>query len=60
MNILVTVGIASTINFANTHSMPAAGVSGNRTKKKKTKRPESTISSISYSRPIAFSNDPGV
>ena len=37
MNILVTVGIASTKNFANTHSMPAAAVSGNRKKKEKNK-----------------------
>jgi len=37
MNILVTVGIASTKNFENTQSMPEETVAGNKKKKEKNK-----------------------
>jgi hypothetical protein len=47
-----------TINVTKTHPMPVPGVPGNRKRKK---GPETSISSISYSRLIAFFFiDPGV
>jgi len=47
-----------TITVTKTHPMPVPGVPGNRKRKK---GPETSISSIRYSRPIAFFLiDPGV